>query len=169
MNLFYQESNTFGTVILKYFTKRNKLPKRPPKSTQAFQGETFELKWNLGPIFEFWGRGSLVSATILWSGFKNLNQPAHRYQKYTNLRFFVGHSCFVSFTSWSAGKIPHFLNILNKLMARKSNTSLFAAQFQMFFPCFLYLSAGTLYQGSQNCQVFEIRNIWETRINLIQI
>ena len=25
-NLFYQESNTFGTVILKYFTKRTQLP-----------------------------------------------------------------------------------------------------------------------------------------------
>ena len=35
---------TFATVILKYFTKRTQLPKRPPKSTQAFQGETFELK-----------------------------------------------------------------------------------------------------------------------------
>ena len=43
-NLFYQESNTFGTVILKYFTKRTQLPKGPPKSTQAFQGETFELE-----------------------------------------------------------------------------------------------------------------------------
>ena len=38
-NIFYQESNTFGTVILKYFTKRIQLSKRPLKSTKAFQGE----------------------------------------------------------------------------------------------------------------------------------
>ena len=42
-NLFYQESNTFRTVLLKIFIKRTQLPKRPPKSTQAFQAETFEL------------------------------------------------------------------------------------------------------------------------------
>ena len=43
-NLFYQESNKVGTVPLKYSTKQTQLPKRPPKSTQAFQVETFELK-----------------------------------------------------------------------------------------------------------------------------
>ena len=39
-NLFYQElfwyRYTFSTVISKYFTKRTQLPKRLPKSTQAF-------------------------------------------------------------------------------------------------------------------------------------
>ena len=50
-NLFYQESNAFGTIILKHFIERTQLPKRPPKSTQAFQGETFELKLGLEFIF----------------------------------------------------------------------------------------------------------------------
>ena len=45
-NLFYQESNTFGTVILKYFTKRTQPPKRLPKSTQTFQGE-YVKHWSL--------------------------------------------------------------------------------------------------------------------------
>ena len=49
--LFYQESNTFGTINLKHFTERTQLPKRPPKSIQAFQGETFELKLGLEFIF----------------------------------------------------------------------------------------------------------------------
>ena len=44
-NLFYQESNTFGTVILKYF-RANSTPKKTSQkhSQKAFQGETFELK-----------------------------------------------------------------------------------------------------------------------------
>ena len=50
-NLFYQESNTFDTIILKHFKKRTQLPKRPPKSTQAFQGETFEMKLGLESNF----------------------------------------------------------------------------------------------------------------------
>ena len=42
--LFYLKSNIFGTAISNYFTKRTELPKRPLKSTQAFKGETMELK-----------------------------------------------------------------------------------------------------------------------------
>ena len=87
-NLFHQESNTFGTVIFKYFTKRTHLPKRPPKSTQAFQGETFELKWSLEFIFFV-----CCVVEVRWFlqrfGFKKLSQPVHRYRKYTNLRFCV--------------------------------------------------------------------------------
>ena len=49
--IFYQESNTFSTIIFKHFAERTQLPKRPPKSTQSFQGETFELKLGLEFIF----------------------------------------------------------------------------------------------------------------------
>ena len=49
-NLFHQESNTFGTIILKHFTERTQLPKRPPKSTQAFQGENIHTDCVLAVI-----------------------------------------------------------------------------------------------------------------------
>ena len=99
--IFYREWNTFDTVILKFFTNRTQLPKGPPKCTQAFQGETSELKGSLE--FNF-----LCCEVEVWwfcnddvIKIQKNSQPVHRYRKYTNLRFCVGNFATAHLSSHS--------------------------------------------------------------------
>ena len=106
--------------LVLYFITLYKANSNPKKTSQKHSGFSrgdlwTEIRFRVYFFFVVWGRGSVVSATMIRPGFKKLSQPVHRYRKIYKSAIlcwkFRNCSSFISFTSWSLGKTPHFLKI----------------------------------------------------------
>ena len=149
-----------------YFKTRYKVNSTQKKTSQWHSGVSRGGLWTKMKLrvyfFVLWGRSSLVSATMIWSGFKKLSQPVHRYRKYTKLRFCVRFFAIGPLSSHllhdRQGRTSFSQSITQSNGLEIQYITIFSIV-PDFFPCLLYRSAGTLYQGSQNCYVNEIRKI----------